>query len=151
MNRSCESEIARRQILRAALSVAIPPLCCTTPQLRQAGWTFEKNRITVDLARAPELRRPGAACCIVDPGRTLNLLLIHAGKGTFVAMDRACTHNGAQCTYNPNRRTVQCTSLNHAEYDLNGTLLHGRTHGDLRTYPVRFSRSTLEIRLERYA
>jgi hypothetical protein len=25
-------------------------------------------------------------------------------------------------------------SLNHAEYDLRGTLLHGRTHGNLRTY-----------------
>jgi hypothetical protein len=52
------------------------------------------------------------------------------------------------CTYNSKRRTVQCTSLNHAEFDLQGTLLHGRTHGNLRTYTARAKGRILEIEIE---
>jgi hypothetical protein len=41
--------------------------------------------------------------------------------------------------------------LNHAEYDIRGTLLHGRTHGNLRTYETVATDSSVEIRLERKA
>jgi nitrite reductase/ring-hydroxylating ferredoxin subunit len=142
----------RRDFLQGALAVTgIPPLCCTTQGLPPVSVTIENGKITVDLSRAPELRRTGAAFRIVEVDRKVNLILIHAGHGHYVAMDRSCTHGGAQCTYNPKRRTVQCTSLNHAEYDLGGRLLHGRTHGDLRTYPTRVAGTTLEILLERSA
>ena len=139
----------RRHFLQGALAVTgIPPLCCTSQALPAACLVFEPGRITVELARVPELRRTGAAFRVVDESRKINLLLIHAGHGRYVAMDRACTHGGAQCTYNPKRHTIQCTSLNHAEYDLQGTLLHGRTHGNLRTYETKSSSSTVEITLE---
>jgi nitrite reductase/ring-hydroxylating ferredoxin subunit len=143
------SEIERRSFLQGALAVtAIPPLCCTSQALPQASVAFESGRITVDLARAPEMRRVGSAFSVVDEGRKINLILIHAERGHYVAMERSCTHNGAQCTYNPRRRTLQCTSLNHAEYDMRGTLLHGRTHGNLRTYETVATGSILEIRME---
>jgi nitrite reductase/ring-hydroxylating ferredoxin subunit len=151
-NRNASSEIFRRHFLAGALAVAgVPPLCCRSEELPPESLRLEGGRILVDLARAPGLRRAGAAFAIVEPGRRLNLILIHAGRGEYIAMDRACTHGGAMCTYNPKRRTVQCTSLNHAEFDLQGKLMHGRTHGDLRTYPVEVSGATLEIRLERSA
>jgi len=127
------------------VAAGLPPLCCTTQPLPPACLELRNARITVDLARIPELRRSGASFRIVDDERKINLILIHAGRGRYVAMDRSCTHAGAQCTYDPKRQTVQCTSLNHAEYDLGGKLLHGRTHGDLRTYPVRVSGAKLEI------
>ncbi len=125
----------------------IPPLCCTTEALPPASVEFGNGKITVDLGRVPELQRNGVSFRIVDDSRKLNLILIHAGRGLYVAMDRSCTHAGAQCTYDRKRQTLQCTSLNHAEYDLRGKLLHGRTHGDLRTYPVRVTGSALEIML----
>ncbi len=144
--------IERRDLLRGALAAAgVAPLCCTTPALSDESVTFADGRITVNLARVPELRRTGAAFSIVDQSRGINIILIHARRGGYVAMDRSCTHGGAQCTYNPKRRTVQCTSLNHAEYDLHGTLLHGRTHGNLRTYATEALGSTLVIELERNA
>lgn len=147
-----ESEIHRRDFLMSALAVAgIPPLCCTTEELPSVSVEFGNGKIIVDLARTPELRRTGAAFRIVDGERKVNLILIHAGRGEYAAMDRSCTHGGAQCTYNPKHRTVQCTSLNHAEYDLEGRLLHGRTHGNLRSYPTQLSGSKLEITLERSA
>jgi nitrite reductase/ring-hydroxylating ferredoxin subunit len=148
-NKTPTSEMERRQFLQGALAVTgLPPLCCTSLALPASSVAFEPGRIMVELARVPELRRTGAAFTIVDEGRKVNLLLIHAEHGRYVAMDRACTHGGAQCTYNPKRHTIQCTSLNHAEYDLQGTLLHGRTHGNVRTYETKSSSSTVEIMLE---
>lgn len=149
-NKAVNSEIERRQFFQAALVVAgFPPLCCTTRALPPAGIAFDSKKITVDLSRVPQLRRTGAAFSIVDDHRKLNLILIHARRGFYVAMDRSCTHGGAQCTFNPKRNTLQCTSLNHAEYDLRGTLLHGRTHGNLRVYETKTSGMTVEIWLER--
>jgi Rieske Fe-S protein len=93
------------------------------------------------------LRRTGAAFAIFDQNRTINLILAHSEHHQYVALDRACTHNGAMCTYNRKRQTLQCTSLNHAEYDLRGTLLHGRTHGNLRAYEVENREPLLTILL----
>ena len=56
-------------------------------------------------------------------------------------MDRSCTHGGAQCTYNPKHHTLQCTSLNHAEYDLGGTAParpHARQPQDLSDQSIGF-------------
>ncbi|MBL8228487.1 MAG: Rieske 2Fe-2S domain-containing protein [Bryobacterales bacterium] len=99
----------------------------------------------LDLERTPMLRAAGDAVAIVDPARGVNLIVACTGPSSFVAIDRTCTHGGAQCTYNHKRRSLQCTSLNHAEYDLNGKLLHGRTHGDLRTYPAVLRDRAVEI------
>jgi nitrite reductase/ring-hydroxylating ferredoxin subunit len=151
-NQSTQSEIERRQFLLGALAVTgMPPLCCTSRELPPDSMVFDPGKVTVDLSRVPELRRAGAAYSVVDEGRKVNLILIHVRRGVYVALDRSCTHGGAQCTFNPKRQTLQCTSLNHAEYDLHGTLLHGRTHGNLRTYETKASGETVEIRLERNA
>lgn len=148
-NRIETSEIQRRRFLQGALGVTgIPPLCCTTQAVPRQAVAFEPGSIRVDLTPIPELRRTGAAFSVIDENRKLNLILINAGHGHYTAMDRSCTHGGAQCTYNQKRRTLQCTSLNHAEYDLKGTLLHGRTHGNLRTYETAVSGAAIEILLK---
>ena len=139
----------RRQLLRGSLGFfGAFPLCCSTPRLNAESIGFEGGALRIDLRKAPELREAGSAAAIVDEGRKLNLILARTGKNGFVALNRACTHGGAPCTYNHKRRTLQCTSLNHAEYDLRGALLHGRTHGDLRAYEVRRAGTFLEIRLQ---
>jgi nitrite reductase/ring-hydroxylating ferredoxin subunit len=146
------SEIDRRRLLQAATAIlGIPPRCCKTPPLPSACISFAPGKAIVDLALVPELRRTGSAFSVVDADRRTNLVLIHVERGRYVAMDRTCTHGGAMCAYNPKRRTLQCTSLNHAEFDLRGTLLHGRTHGNLRTYKTETSGTTVAIWLENRA
>jgi Rieske Fe-S protein len=143
-----ELDMPRRRFLHGALAATgIPPLCCVTTAIPSGSVAFRDGNIFVNLERVPELRKTGAAFSIVDEGRKVNLILIHAQGSQYVAMDRSCTHGGAQCTYNAKRRTLQCTSLNHAEYDLGGTLLHGRTHGNLKTYETEASGSTIRIRI----
>lgn len=131
------SVILRRDLLRSAVALTgMEPLCCVTPEISPQSVTFSDGRITIDQSLAPGLRRTGVAFAIIDQQRKVNLILVHADGRHYIALDRTCTHGGAMCTYNRKRHTLQCTSLNHAEYDLAGTLLHGRTHGNLRTYDV---------------
>jgi nitrite reductase/ring-hydroxylating ferredoxin subunit len=129
------SPLDRRDLLRRGLFAAgFAPLCCVTPEAPAGSFSFDGRRLLLDRAL---LRKPGAAIAVVDAARNLNLIVIHATRNRFAALDRSCTHGGAQCAYNNRSHTVQCTSLNHAEFTLEGVLLHGRTHGNLRTYPIR--------------
>jgi nitrite reductase/ring-hydroxylating ferredoxin subunit len=142
------SAISRRDVLRGSLGLAgLSPLCCSTPEVSPGSVHFEGLTLVVDLNGASELRRVGSAGAIVDTARDVNILVACTEKRRYVALDRSCTHNGAQCAYDHKRRTLQCTSLNHAEYSLDGTLLHGRSHGDLRAYETRCRGSRLEILL----
>jgi nitrite reductase/ring-hydroxylating ferredoxin subunit len=143
--------LGRRQLLRGSLAfLGGLPLCCTTPVISPAAVKIGSDALLIDLRLAPELNQTGSAAAIVDLERKLNLIVARPARKQFVALDRSCTHGGAQCTYNHARRTLQCTSLNHAEYDLKGTLLHGRTHGNLRAYEARLTGAILEIRLAGY-
>jgi nitrite reductase/ring-hydroxylating ferredoxin subunit len=136
----------RRDVLRGSLGlVGLAPLCCSTPEIDPGSAHFEGRILVVDVEAAPQLRRVGSAAAIVDTARGVNIIVVRVGERQHVALDRTCTHGGAQCAYNHERRTLQCTSLNHAEYSLDGTLLHGRTHGNLRAYETRSTRSRLEI------
>jgi nitrite reductase/ring-hydroxylating ferredoxin subunit len=143
-------EFGRRDLLQGSLAfMGAAPLCCVTPEAPIEAVSFDGPVLRLDVSRVHELRRVGGAVTVVDAERKLNLLVAHAEKGRFVALDRVCTHGGAMCTYNHKRRSLRCTSLNHAEYDLNGTLLHGRTHGNLRAYAVRVLGGHVEIEWER--
>jgi nitrite reductase/ring-hydroxylating ferredoxin subunit len=144
-----KTQFSRRDVIGGALALAaVPPPCCVTPRAEVGCFRLEGQRLILDLRRAPELRPPGGSLAIFDKAHQLNLLVAHVGKGRYAALDRTCTHGGAMCAYDRKRRTLRCTSLNHAEYDLNGTLLHGRTHGNLRSYPARRRANALEIDLK---
>lgn len=145
-----DDRLDRRQLVTGSLGLfGILQLCCTTPEIARQSLTYGDGVLVVDLKKAPELRSAGSAAAVVDASRKLDIIIAHAGRNRFVALDRSCTHNGAQCTYNHKRQTIQCTSLNHAEYDIEGTLLHGRTHGNLRCYETRLAGARLEILIAR--
>ncbi len=141
----------RRFLLSSVLLPAAAPLCCTTPAAPPESVSFEGTTLVLDLARIPDLRDVGSACAVADAGRNVNIIVARPEARRYVAIDRSCTHGGAQCTYVHSRRRLRCTSLNHAEYELDGTLLHGRTHGNLRDYAVQFDGARLRIALEEKA
>lgn len=136
----------RRDLLQGAVALAVP-LCCSTPLAPERSIGYRGDTLLLNLDEMSDFPKVGEARAVVDFTRKLNLLVMHASEESFVALDRACTHGGAPCTYNHRRQSVRCTSLNHAEFDLKGTLLHGRNHGNLRTYPVRRVGNVLEVEL----
>lgn len=124
------------------------PLCCLSRPASNGSWSIRDGVLSINLAREPQLRHVGQPRTIVDPGRKLNILVVQHRKDQWAALDRTCTHGGAMCAYQQRSHTLRCTSLNHAEYSLEGKLLNGRTHGNLRAYSVLPRAGTLEISLE---
>lgn len=133
----------RRDFLAAAA-----PLCCLSQPASDGSWSLRDGLLSIDLAREPQLRQVGQPRTFYDASRKLNILLVQHTKGRWAALDRTCTHGGAMCAYQAKSHTLRCTSLNHAEYSLDGRLLHGRTHGDLRAYSVTLRGNQLEVALE---
>jgi len=142
-------EYDRRQILQGALFLtALRPECCGDPDLPAGSLAFDAGDLTIDLRRAPLLRKTGAAFQIVDESRSLDHLIIHAAKDRYVATHRKCTHGGAPCAYNHKLQVVQCTCFGHSKWDLEGRLLGGLAKKPLATYEVTRSGDVLRIRLE---
>lgn len=135
---------SRREFL-TVLSLA--PLCCVSQPAVDGSWSIADGALKIDLKSEPVLRKVGEARTIVESGRKLNIIVVQHEQGKWTAVDRTCTHGGAMCAYQQRSRTLRCTSLNHAEYTLDGKLLHGRTHGDLRSYAVSRRGDWLEVDL----
>lgn len=68
------------------------PLSGASPEAPAGSFHFNSGRVVVDLNKAVALRRTGAALAVVDTERGLNLIVIHAGRGLFVALDRSRAH-----------------------------------------------------------
>ena len=117
----------------------------------RGSWVIEGGILRVNLEREQGLRKMGEARTATDLDRKVNILVVQFEKDRWAAVDRTCTHGGAMCAYQKRSKTLRCTSLNHAEFTLEGKLLHGRTHGDLRSYTVRERAGRLEIELEKKA
>jgi nitrite reductase/ring-hydroxylating ferredoxin subunit len=131
----CHCEISRRSLLLAAAAV-LPPKCCETPDLPPAALNTNGNSFTIDLQRAPLLRKPGSSAKFT--ANQLDFLLSHPSKDVYVVSSRKCTHGGAPLVYNELHQSIQCTSLNHTEYDLQGNILRGpaSVKNNLKTFPV---------------
>ncbi len=148
MDMQTRNFLSRRELLLGSAAFwEIFPQCCYTPVLRDEALDLDAHSLSIDLQKAVELQQTGSAAAVVSRERNLNIIVVRAGRHQFVALDRSCTHGGAQCAYDRKRRTLRCTSFNHAEFDLKGTLLHGRTHGNLRSYTVRLKGSILQVQL----
>lgn len=139
----------RRQLIRSSLAMAgLPGLCCTTPEIPPASFTIQGAVLIIDLNKAPVLRKPGGAVRVVDLERKVNLIVAHPTRNRFAALDRSCTHGGAQVVYNGHNQTVQCTSWGHSEFALDGAMLGGSAKRPLRAYEIRRAGDRLEIALE---
>jgi nitrite reductase/ring-hydroxylating ferredoxin subunit len=145
-----ESGSSRREFFAGATlgAAGIVPMCCGTPDAAAGSWSIVDGVVRIDLAREPALKKTGEPRAVVEMARKLNIIVVQHEKGRWAAIDRTCTHGAGMCAYEKRRRTIRCTSLNHAEYTLDGTLLHGRTHGNLRAYPAVERAGWLEIQLE---
>ena len=139
----------RRELMqRALMTAAIPRSCCSTPTAPPDSTSFEGGRVEIDLAKAKALRPAGGSVKIVNPERGVDIIVAHVAKKQFAAWDRACTHGGVQVTYDPEHRTVMCTSWGHSEFDLQGNVLRGSAREPLRAYRVVLSDNRLLIDLE---
>lgn len=134
-------------MLASAASLAgAQPLCCTTPEAPPGSFRIEGEEILLEIAKVPSLGRKGGAAKVIDIEEGVNLIVVEPEEGRFAALERSCTHGGAQVVYNGLNRTVQCTSWGHSEFALDGRVLGGSAKQPLPAHSVRVERGVLRIR-----
>jgi len=138
----------RRDLLRGSLALAaIPPACCTTPEIPPECVTFTAESVRIDLKATGGVLAPGTAVRVVNADRGVNLLLVRVDEQRYVAASLKCTHGGAPLTYNEKHKTISCTSFGHSEFDFEGAVLRGPAPRTLPTYQIVRSADQLEIRM----
>ena len=69
-------------------------LPATQKPLDPQCWSFSDGKITIDLKRATELKKPGGALRLEGNGLPMRVLVIRGDDGKFHAFHNRCTHMG---------------------------------------------------------
>ncbi|MEW5734949.1 MAG: Rieske (2Fe-2S) protein [Thermodesulfobacteriota bacterium] len=109
-------------------------------------WSYANGVITVDLARAKELTRPGGGLRVEGDGIPLRVLIVRDSKGEYLAYQNRCSHLGhRRLDPVPGTDTVQCCSVNKSTYNESGQCIHGPGKKPLRQFPVAVDGNRLTV------
>jgi nitrite reductase/ring-hydroxylating ferredoxin subunit len=125
--------------------------CCAVPDTITHGVGLGPGLVKIDLDFVRELQRTGAAFKVVDTSRNLQIVVAHAAKNQFVALDQKCTHGGGALTYVHKHQHLYCTCWGHAKFALDGSVLrwpNQQTPRPLRAHRVERKGNLLEIHVE---
>ena len=117
-------------------STAPRSTCCSTPDIEPESVTYGSGGLTIDLLKAPSLRKVGSAAYVVNEARSLQLIVVHAQERTYCVLSRLCTHGGQVISYNRQRGMLQCNNFNHAIFLLDGRVWKGPAEKPLKSYAV---------------
>ena len=110
-------------------------LCATRPPADRGAWTFDGDRIVIDLNRAPELAAPHGAIRLEKNGLPERVLVVHGDDG-FHAFRNRCTHAGRRLDPVPGHGCVQCCSIGKSTFDWEGQVLSGSAKSPVVTFPT---------------
>lgn len=102
------------------------------------------GRVSVSLTSNPALAQVGGWIAIQAGGRTL--VVAQPFEDCFVAMDRACSHEGVPVNYRPERGQFVCPEHG-AIYALDGSKVAGPQPTGLSVYPIAREGDTVWIDL----
>ena len=112
------------------------------------GWRYGVGTLFIDLARVPELTRPGGAVRFEGQGLPQRVLVVLDEDGQYRAFRNRCTHLGhRRLDYVPGTGTVQCCSINKSTYTFDGQKIHGPAPRPIMPYAVELSGDQLSIKL----
>jgi nitrite reductase/ring-hydroxylating ferredoxin subunit len=111
-------------------------------------WSFSDGRITIDLKRATELKKPGGALRLEGGGLPMRVLVVHGENRAFYAFQNRCTHLGhRRLDPVPGTGTVQCCSVNKSTYTYDGNKIYGPTSAPIGTFKVELDAERLIVAL----
>ncbi len=111
--------------------------CVTSLPADPGCWTYSEGVVTLDLQRAPELSKPGAALRIEGEGLPKRVLLVHGDDGQYHAFCNQCSHGGRRLDPVAETGTVQCCSVGKSTFTYEGRLVFGSAKKDIAAFPLR--------------
>ena len=112
------------------------------------GWNYESGKLTINLARIPELTQAGTAVRFEGKNLPSRVLVVCDDDKQYQAFQNRCTHLGhRRLDYVPGTQTVQCCSVNKSTYGFDGERIRGPAPRSIRTYPVEVGADELRIRI----
>ncbi|HET7785882.1 MAG TPA: Rieske (2Fe-2S) protein [Myxococcales bacterium] len=126
----------RRSVLRSAALVPLATACArrvSTNRSVAVGAPVDGD-VTVPLASAPELARPGGAVVVRPAGSSSGYLVAFTGQG-YLAMRAQCPHAGCDVAWVPEDREAECP-CHGSRFAGDGTVLNPPATTNLTAYPA---------------
>jgi len=137
------------QFLQRNFFQRILGLPATLKPLDPAGWSYSNNKLTIDLAKTPELTQPGGAVRFEGKDLPERVLVLLGQDNTYRAFRNRCTHMGhRRLDPVPGTDTVQCCSVGKSTYSLEGKNMFGPAPEPITTYPVEIDGDHLSVRIQ---
>lgn len=109
-------------------------------------WTYAGGQLSIDLAKAPELKIIGGALRFEGKNLPERVLVVYGDDKTYRAYKNRCTHIGhRRLDPVPGTDTVQCCSVNKSTYDLDGKKIYGPAPKPIITYPAALEGDRLDV------
>ena len=137
-----ETPILQRNIFQRILGI-----CVTKPPSDEGCWTFANEKVTVDLARAPELAEKGGAIRLEKKGLPERLLVMHGDDDNYHAFRNKCAHAGRRMDPVPGSQYVQCCSVGKSTFEYDGKRVSGSAKKNIQPRPVNVEGNKLVIAL----
>jgi nitrite reductase/ring-hydroxylating ferredoxin subunit len=125
------------QFLNRGFFQRIFGLPATSKPLDPQCWSFSDDKITIDLNRATELKKPGGALRLEGGELPMRVLVIRGDDGKFHAFHNRCTHIGhRRLDPDPGTGTVQCCSVGKSTYTYDGKKVYGPPTESIKAFKV---------------
>ncbi len=110
-------------------------ICETKPPRNSGSWDFQSGKLTLDLARLPELQSAGAAVRLEGASLPERVLVVRGEDERLYAFRNRCAHAGRRLDAVGGDR-VQCCSVGKSLFDLQGERHGGSAKKAIHTYAV---------------
>lgn len=135
-----EAATLQRNIFQRILGI-----CVTKPPADEGCWTYQNGKVTVDLARAPELSKKNGAVRLEKKGLPERVLVVHGDDDKYHAFRNKCAHAKRRMDLIPDAGRIQCCSVGKSTFDYEGTRISGSAKKDIEVYPVTIEGEKLVI------
>ncbi len=110
-------------------------------------WSYAGEKLTIDLKKAPELKKQGGALRFEGKNLPFRVLVVYGEDSKYLAYRNRCSHFGRRLDPVPGTATVQCCSVNKSTYDSEGTKIFGPVSKPVAVYPVEAYQDKLIVSL----